>query len=80
MRPKRYALAELPVPLLRIASEAWRHGGSLLLGPWAATHLTPWCARTYGEPVARVREERHDTTDYQLANEGFSDYVVDRRP
>ncbi len=69
----RYAPADLPPHLLRAACDAWERGGSLLLGPWAARHLTPWCARTYGALVARVRAELGDTADYQHVNEGTAD-------
>lgn len=60
----RYAPADLPTPLLWIACRAWQDGGSILLGLWAARHLTPWCARTYGELLARVRQELGDDRDY----------------
>lgn len=62
-RPPRLA-QPLAEPYLKMACDAWRDGGSLLLGLWAARRLEYWDTRAYGELIQQVRAALDDTTDY----------------
>ena len=53
---------------LQEACHAWAIGCPFF-GAWAVRELKPLTARTYGELIARVRRELHDTTDYSKEND-----------
>ena len=53
-------------PEMREAAFAWRDGGTLMLGAWAARKIKPLTVEKYGKLIEIVRWYLDDETDYSL--------------
>lgn len=68
--PDRRALQRLGLSEVEFkqACAKWRFGAPVF-GHWAAKHVEPWSARTFGELIALIRIALDDATDYSQVTE-----------